>query len=82
MNSFFSRSAAKARQALMSSEVSSEKSSKISTSVMPPAKYSKTSYTVPHPSDTRLAATFSRFNRDDVVVVHKSAIDKNTYLYS
>ncbi len=43
---FFSRSAAKARQALISSEVSSEKSNRISCSVIPPARYSKISYTV------------------------------------
>ena len=36
-------SVAKARQALMSAEVSSEKSSRISASVMPPARYSKMS---------------------------------------
>jgi hypothetical protein len=44
-NSFFSRSAAKARQALIFSEVSSEKSSKISASVIPPDRYSNTQRT-------------------------------------
>lgn len=38
-----SRSAAKARQALRSSRVSSEKSARISSSVMPEARYSSTS---------------------------------------
>jgi hypothetical protein len=41
-----SATAAKAKQALISSEVSSEKSSNISASVIPPAKYSKMSDTV------------------------------------
>ncbi len=43
VSSFRSRSAAKARQALMSSEVRSGKSFRISSSVMPEAKYSRTS---------------------------------------
>lgn len=41
-----SRSAAKARQARMSSWVSSGKSERISSSLMPPARYSSTSWTV------------------------------------
>jgi len=41
-----SRAAAKARQALTSSAVKSGKSANISFSVMPPASYSSTSYTV------------------------------------
>src|SRR5437870_2305968 len=43
VKSLRSRSAAKARQALMSSRVSSEKSARISSSVMPEARYSSTS---------------------------------------
>jgi hypothetical protein len=45
-NSLRSRSAANARQARMSSRVSSEKSVSISSSDMPPARYSRTSWTV------------------------------------
>jgi hypothetical protein len=44
--SFRSRLAAKVRQARMSSEVRSGKSARISASLMPEARYSKTSYTV------------------------------------
>ena len=43
LKSLRSRSAANAKQALMSSRVNSEKSVSISSSVMPEAKYSKTS---------------------------------------
>ena len=46
--SFRSRSAAKARQARMSSLVRSGKSLRISFSVMPEARYSRISYTVIH----------------------------------
>src|SRR5438128_215422 len=46
MNSFRSRSAAKARQARISSRVNSEKSLRISSSLMPPARYSRISCTV------------------------------------
>lgn len=44
--SFRSRSAANARQARMSSDARSGKSVRISASLMPEARYSKTSYTV------------------------------------
>jgi hypothetical protein len=43
LKSLRSRSAANAKQALMSSRVSSEKSVRISSSVMPEARYSRTS---------------------------------------
>src|SRR5882724_9370670 len=45
-NSFRSRSAANARHALMSSRVNSEKFCRISSSDMPPARYSRISCTV------------------------------------
>ena len=45
-NSLLSRSAANARHALMSSRVSSEKLSRISSSLMPSARYSRRAWTV------------------------------------
>ena len=65
-----SRSSAKASHALMSSTVKSGKSTRISSSHIPDARYSSTSYTVIlKPRMHGLPPRLVRFNSDDVAVV-------------
>ena len=67
-----SRAAAKARHACMCSGLSAEKSVRICCSVMPLARYSRTSATViPRSLDARLTAAHFRRNCDVVFEFHR-----------